>query len=184
VTMWKHLRARAVKLLQRTAYSTPYTEGNHGSIKVGRMVGLANTLINLEGGSVIIGDYTIFGHNVMLLTGRHEFHEGMRVSQYLEEATGRWPGNGAEVPRSNNDITIGTGSWISSGSIVLGGVKIGDAVIVAAGAVVTRDVPDYAIVAGVPAKVIGDTRKKRSALITYPTTFSDAEEASPGRQGL
>ena len=175
--MWKRLHARVVNLLQRIAYSTPYTKGDHGSFVAGRMVGLANTLINLEGGSVKIGDYTIFGHNVMLLTGRHEFHEGMRVSQYLEEATGRWPGNGAEVPRSNNDITIGAGSWISSGSIVLGGVKIGDAVIVAAGAVVAKDVPDYSIVAGVPAKVIGDTRHKRSALITDPATRSDVNKA-------
>ncbi|MCF8522843.1 MAG: acyltransferase [Pontimonas sp.] len=166
MTMWKRLRARVVKRLQRIAYSTPYIEGDHGSFVPGHMVGLANTLVNLEGGSVRIGDYTIFGHNVMLLTGRHEFHKGMRVSQFLEKETGRWPGNGAEVPRFNNDITIGKGSWISSGSIVLGGVTIGNGALVAAGAVVSRDVPDYAIVAGVPAKVIGDTRRKRSTLIT------------------
>jgi serine O-acetyltransferase len=43
--------------------------------------------------------------------------------------------------------------------VIVGGVTIGDNVIVAANAVVTRSVPDYAIVAGVPAKVIGDTRK-------------------------
>jgi acetyltransferase-like isoleucine patch superfamily enzyme len=139
------------------------------------MVGLANTLINLEGGSVEIGDYAIFGHNVMLLTGRHEYHEGMRVSQFLEKSTGRWPGNGAEVPRTKNDITIGAGSWIASGAIILGGVTIGNGAVVAAGAVVSRDVPDYAIVAGVPAKVIGDTRKKKSALITHrPDQFDDA----------
>ena len=48
---------------------------------------------------------------------------------------------------------------IAAGAIVSGGVTIGDNVIVAAGAVVTKDVPDYSIVAGVPAKVIGDTRK-------------------------
>lgn len=160
--------ARIVRLAQRIAYSTTYIEGNHGSFVAGRMVGLANTLINLEGGSVRVGDYSIFGHNVMLLTGRHEFHDGMRVSQYIQKTSGRWPGNGAEVPRENNDITIGSGSWISSGSIVLGGVTIGDAAIVAAGSVVTRDVPDYAIVAGVPAKVIGDTRDKRSPLIRLP----------------
>ena len=74
------------------------------------MVGLANTLINLEGGSVNVGAYTIFGHNVMLLTGRHEFHKGMRVSQLIEKQTGLWPGNGAEVPRVGNDIKIGDGS--------------------------------------------------------------------------
>jgi acetyltransferase-like isoleucine patch superfamily enzyme len=119
--MWKRLRAGVLRHFQRIWYSTPYVKGDHGSFTRGRMVGLANTLINLEGGSVTVGDYAIFGHNVMLLTGRHEFHKGMRVSQFLEKETGRWPGNGAEVPRFNNDITIGKGSWISSGSIVLGG---------------------------------------------------------------
>lgn len=166
--MERGLLARIVRLFQKIAYSTPYIEGSHGSFSAGRMVGLANTLINLEGGSVRVGDYSIFGHNVMLLTGRHEFHEGMRVSQYIQKTNERWPGNGAEVPRQNNDISIGSGSWIASGSIILGGVTIGDAAIVAAGSVVTRDIPDYAIVAGVPARVIGDTRDKRSPLVSLP----------------
>lgn len=162
------MRDRKLRRVQKWVYSTPHLEGNSGTFVHGRLVGLANTPINLEGGSVSVGDYTIFGHNVMLLTGRHEFHKGMRVSQYLEQQNGKWPGHGAEVPRSDNDITIGSGSWISSGAIVLGGVTIGDGALVAAGAVVTRDVPDYAIVAGVPARVIGDTRDERSALISPP----------------
>jgi acetyltransferase-like isoleucine patch superfamily enzyme len=49
-------------------------------------------------------------------------------------------------------------SSIGSNATVLGGVCIGEHALVGAGAVVTRDVPDYAIVAGVPAKVIGDVR--------------------------
>ena len=49
---------------------------------------------------------------------------------------------------------IGNDVWIGAGALILGGVNIGDGAIVAAGAVVTRDVPAYAVVAGVPAKVI------------------------------
>ena len=49
---------------------------------------------------------------------------------------------------------IGNDVWIGCRAVILGGVKIGDGAIVAAGAVVTKDVPDYAIVGGVPAKVI------------------------------
>ena len=155
-----------LRAFKRLFYSTPFVEGSAGSFTHGQNVGLANTLINLEGGSVTVGDYTIFGHNVMLLTGRHDFHQGKRVSQYLDEKNGAWPGHGAEVPRSGNDIVIGKGSWIASGAIVLGGITIGDGVIVAAGAVVTKDVPDNSIVAGVPAKVIGDTRDRKSPLHT------------------
>ena len=47
---------------------------------------------------------------------------------------------------------------IGSNATVMGGVTVGEGALVGAGAVVTRDVPDYAIVAGVPARVIGDTR--------------------------
>ena len=53
-----------------------------------------------------------------------------------------------------NPPTIGNDVWIGSNAIILQGVNVGDGAVVAAGAVVTKDVPPYAIVAGVPAKVI------------------------------
>ena len=49
---------------------------------------------------------------------------------------------------------------IGSGAVIMCGVTIGEGALVGAGAVVTRDVPDYAIVTGVPARVTGDVRKK------------------------
>jgi len=49
---------------------------------------------------------------------------------------------------------IGNDVWIGSNSVIMGGVKIGNGAVIGAGAVVTKDVPDYAIAAGVPAKVI------------------------------
>lgn len=52
------------------------------------------------------------------------------------------------------------GAAIGSNATVIAGVVIGEKAMVGAGAVVTRDVPDYAIVAGVPARVIGDVRRK------------------------
>ena len=50
---------------------------------------------------------------------------------------------------------------IGSNATILGGVTIGEGALVGAGAVVTRDVPDYGMVAGVPARVVGDIRHKR-----------------------
>lgn len=49
---------------------------------------------------------------------------------------------------------------IGSNATIMGGVTIGEGALVGAGAVVTKDVPDYAVVAGVPAKVVGDVREK------------------------
>lgn len=52
-------------------------------------------------------------------------------------------------------VNIGEYAWICSRSIILPGVSVGKYAVVASGAIVTKNVPDYAVVAGVPAKVIG-----------------------------
>ncbi|MBD8497952.1 antibiotic acetyltransferase [Paenibacillus sp. CAU 1523] len=59
-----------------------------------------------------------------------------------------------DMVANNEPIIIGNDVWIGAGVIVLPSVKIGNGAIIGAGAVVNRDVPDYAIVAGVPARVI------------------------------
>jgi acetyltransferase-like isoleucine patch superfamily enzyme len=53
-------------------------------------------------------------------------------------------------------VTIGTDVWLGAKSVILPGVTIGDGAVVGAGAVVTKDVPPNAIVAGIPARVIGE----------------------------
>ena len=55
---------------------------------------------------------------------------------------------------AGGDTKIGDGCWIGSRAMIMQGVELGEGAIVATGAVVTQDVPPYAIVAGVPAKVI------------------------------
>ena len=52
------------------------------------------------------------------------------------------------------EVIIGNDVWIGMRSIIMPGVKIGDGAVIGAGAVVTKDVPDYAIVGGVPARII------------------------------
>ena len=58
-------------------------------------------------------------------------------------------------PRQQN-TAIGRDAWIGRRAIIMRGITIGDGAIVAANAVVTKDVPAYAVVAGVPARVIGE----------------------------
>ncbi len=148
-----------IKRVRFYHYLTPYVEGRNGKLTVGERVYLVNTLINLESGSVTIGDHTIFGYNVSLLTGRHLYNKGQRI--FLQEQIknpGKRLGASVEVPNSGFDINIGSGCWIATGTIISGGVTIGNNAIVMAGAVVTKDVPEHGIVGGIPAKLIGDTR--------------------------
>jgi acetyltransferase-like isoleucine patch superfamily enzyme len=58
------------------------------------------------------------------------------------------------LPAKNNFVVIGNDVWIGMNAIILAGVKIGNGAVVGAGAVVTHSVPAYAIVAGVPAKIL------------------------------
>ena len=59
---------------------------------------------------------------------------------------------------TKGDIDVGDDVWIGYGAVILENVRIGDGAVIAAGAVVREDVPDYAIVAGVPAKVVGSRK--------------------------
>ncbi len=153
-TAWKRplrrgadrLQARAVdpvvRLVQRRLHRMPYVHGPTDRVILGERVSLMNCVLNTVSGTITIGDDTILGHNCMLLTGRHECEGGAR-----KRLQGR-----REVPREGHDIRIGRGCWIASGVIVVGGVTIGEHVVVASGAVVAADLPDGAVVGGVPAR--------------------------------
>lgn len=93
---------------------------------------------------VIIGKYCSITYDVRFVVddGHHTFNT---VSNYPF----KWNGFGVR-----KGITIGNDVWIGLGCIILNGVKIGDGVTVAAGSVVTKDIPDYCVVGGVPARVI------------------------------
>ena len=70
------------------------------------------------------------------------------------------------TPQTESDwevvkTTIKKRASIGSNATIVAGITVGEGALIGAGAVVTKDVPDFAIVAGVPARVIGDVRKKR-----------------------
>ena len=122
-----------------------YCKGDKKKLHIGKYVSTVNTLFNTSSGNIYIGDNTIFGHNVMVLTGVHEFMNGKRKRLITK---------GFETPLEGYDIKIGEGCWIASGVIITGNVEIGDNVIIGAGAIVTKDLPSNVFAAGVPAKVI------------------------------
>ena len=147
-----------IRVLLFYIYDTYYVIGSAGKLKVGTRCALSNAYFNLSSGNITIGDNTIFSPNVMVITGRHKFKNGQRASLVFDDENRSWGGGPEEVPENGYDITIGKGVWIAAGVIISGNVIIGDNVIVGANSVVTRDIPDYSIVMGSPAKIVGDTR--------------------------
>ena len=99
--------------------------------------------------SLTIGSYCSIGPQcVFLLGGEHPYD---RISTY--------PFRMKYVDRQNESVSKGeviidNDVWIGFGCIIMSGVHIGQGAVVAAGSIVTKDVPPYAIVAGIPAKVI------------------------------
>ena len=75
--------------------------------------------------------------------------------------------NAADFALKGGDVRIGDRVWIGFRAIILPGVEIGEAAVVAAGAVVSRDVPPFAIVAGSPARVIGERSRHLSYRLAY-----------------
>jgi len=107
-------------------------------------------------GNLIIGKFCSISDQVVILLGRE--HRKDWITTYPFPAfPGDWP-EAAEIPeceRSKGDVIIGNDVWICYGATILSGVNIGDGAVIGARAVVTKDVPPYAVVAGNPARIIG-----------------------------
>ncbi|MBF0594182.1 MAG: acyltransferase [Candidatus Omnitrophica bacterium] len=126
-------------------YSKVYAR--KGRISGGHCLSLnSNVMISADvGGEITIGDHVMIGPNAALLTSNHGFDR-------------------FDLPMRDQDcvsgtIRIGNDVWIGANAVVLPDVRVDQGAIIAAGAVVTKDVPAYAIVGGVPARVIGSRDK-------------------------
>lgn len=106
------------------------------NIEIGEDVFINSSCHFQDQGGIRIGKGSLIGHNVVLATVNHA----------LEPSLNR--------KNTYDSIIIGEHVWIGSNVTVLPGVTIGDWAVIAAGAVVTKDVPAYTVVGGIPAKVI------------------------------
>lgn len=106
------------------------------NISVGKNVFINAGCKFQDQGGILIDDGALIGHNVVLATLNHDFHPNKRANM---------------VPAP---IKIGKNVWVGSNTTIVPGVSIGDGSIIAAGAVVTKDVPENVVAAGVPAKII------------------------------
>ena len=104
---------------------------------------------DVKDAKLIIGRYCSFAEATFMLGLDHELHH---VSTYPFKAKIVNPGSFEAI--SKGDIIVDDDVWVGYKATILSGVHIGQGAVVAAGAVVTKDVPPYAIVGGVPAKII------------------------------
>jgi len=117
-------------------------------IRVGKNFYVNYNCTMLDTASITIGDNCFIAPNVGIYTAGHPVHPMTRASRY-------------EYGKS---ITIGDNVWIGGHSAILPGVHIGSNVVIGAGSVVTRDIPDWVVAAGNPCVVKrkitdGDRRK-------------------------
>ena len=117
----------------------------YGHPRVGRNVFIGPYAIIDGTGSLVIGDDTQISLHAMIWT--HDTHERCLLGDDIA-------GNRKKM----EDVTIENNVWVGAGAIITPGVYIGHHSMVAAGAVVTKDVPPYSFVAGVPAKIIGKVK--------------------------
>jgi len=135
-------------------------QDNRG-IRIGNGVFVGrNTILSCKNGDIELGDGANLGFNCEIFSGASvKVGRQVMMAAYSYLIGGGHDAASTEVApleqaRTAMGITVGDGAWIGAGALVLDGVTVGDQSIVGAGAVVTRDVEAYAVVAGVPARLV------------------------------
>jgi acetyltransferase-like isoleucine patch superfamily enzyme len=146
----KPLRDWVALGIRKCVADAPYIVGDPNRVHLGVHTSIMDAVLNVRSGTITIEDFAFLGHGVMLLTGSHDPRLTLRDRFYT-------------VPTTGNDIVIESGAWIASGAMVLGPCRIGANALVAAGAVVHKDVAPGQIVGGVPAEPIGQIPSAFSA---------------------
>ncbi len=126
---------------ENSTITTPFAGAAFDKMKLGNNVFINSNCLAMARGGITIEDGVMLAGNVQLLSNNHDEYERQIIT--CEE------------------ILIKKGAWIGAGATIMAGVTVGKYAIVGAGAIVTKNVPDYAVVVGVPAKVVKTLDKDR-----------------------
>ena len=120
-------------------YVEPPLHSNWGGhhVHFGKNVYANFNLTVVDDTHVNVGDYTMFGPNVVIATGGHPIEPTLRKEGY----------------QYNMSVRIGKNCWIGAGCVIVPGVTIGDNVVIGAGSVVTKDIPSNVLAFGNPCRV-------------------------------
>ena len=152
--LYQH-RGRHSKIYRSVRMDTPpYRKFSLGDYSVVESFSCINNAV----GDVIIGEHTRIGlHNTVIGPVTIGSHVNLAQGITITALNHNFKDNNQRIDDqgvSTNQVIIGDDIWIGANAVVLPGVSIGNHSVVAAGAVVTKDVPPHSLVAGVPAKII------------------------------
>lgn len=127
-------------------YIEPPLHANWGGrhVHFGRNIYANFNLTLVDDTHIYVGDCTMFGPNVVVATAGHPILPELREQGY----------------QFNMPVHIGRNCWLGAGVIVLPGVTIGDNVVVGAGSVVTKDLPDNVVAVGNPCRVLREVGER------------------------
>lgn len=168
--VWRRLRMMVYRPLfgshGRNFRFDPDGDYSYATIHVGHDVHLGmRPTLNATHSTIRIGNKVIFGPEVTIRGGNHRTD---LVGRFVFEVT-----DAEKRPEDDLGVVIEDDVWVGTRAVIVHGVTIGRGAVVGAGAVVTRSVPPYAIVGGVPAKLIRfrwdvETILRHEAIL-YPT---------------
>lgn len=121
-------------------YIEPPFHANWGGkhVHFGKNVYANFNLTVVDDTHIYVGDYTMFGPNVIIATGGHPILPELREHAY----------------QYNASVKIGRNCWIGAGAVIVPGITIGDNTVIGAGSVVTKDIPANVVAVGNPCKVL------------------------------
>lgn len=127
-------------------YIEPPLHANWGGhhVHFGKNIYANFNLTLVDDTHIYVGDYTMFGPNVTVATAGHPIDPALREQGY----------------QYNAPVRIGKNCWIGAGVIIVPGITIGDNVVVGAGSVVTKDLPDNVVAVGNPCRVLREVNER------------------------
>jgi acetyltransferase-like isoleucine patch superfamily enzyme len=166
---------RSMNILLRPAFKQhgrnfifdPSSHFTYQTIAVGDDVSIGGGAIFMASESnIIIGNKVMFGPNVIVVGGNHNTSV---VGKFMYDIHEKRPGD-------DQDVIFEDDVWVGAGAMILKGVRVGRGSIVAAGAVVNKDVPPYTVVGGIPAKVIAPRFAELETVLNHEAALYPPEK--------
>ncbi len=152
---WKHKRGKGSVVRRRTRIDVmPFNE-----FSIGKDTLIEDfATVNNQVGPVIIGDRSLIGISCVVI-GPVRIGNDVLLAQHVVMSGLNHQFEDISIPINQQkcttaEITIGDAAWIGANVVITSGTKVGKHSVVAAGSVVTKDVPPYSVVAGNPAKIL------------------------------